>query len=432
MLWSERRELNRSNISPMFSWSSELKLSLSEAGAVQLAAQGLIKSPKKRATKADVLREIRRMGGLQIDTISVVARSQHLVLWSRLGEYNEEWLDELHAEGALFEYYSHAACYLPTEDFRLYRHKMLEAKNRDGRGKDLSAADQESLNKLHEHIRHAGAVRSSDFDRVGAAGAGWWDWKPEKLALERLHLAGIVMISKREGFQRLYDLRERVLPDWDDALALPAADARRELIIKAVRALGIASPKWVSWYFYNSLKRYHSIRAIPPVLSQLVDEGTLIEIKVDGLPFYIHRENIEWAERAAAGRLKPTLTTLLSPFDPLVRDRDRALELFGFHYRIEVYVPEEKRKHGYFSLPILHRGRIIGRLDPKAHRKQGVFEVKSIHLEPGIPITDVMVSDLAQTLKKCAAWHKTPEVVIRLSDPPELAGPISAELANSA
>jgi uncharacterized protein YcaQ len=236
------------------------------------------------------------------------------------------------------------------------------------------------------------------------------------------------MIARREGFQRLYDLRERVLPDWDDTEALSASDARRQLISKAVKALGIAKPKWVSWYFYNSLKRYNPASEVAAMLKELLHEGTLLEISVAGSKHYLHRDNIEMAECAVSGKLRPTLTTLLSPFDPLVRDRDRALELFGFHYRIEVYVPEAKRKHGYFTLPILHRGRIIGRLDPKAHRKQGLFEVKAIHLEPGVRVTNQLIKDLAQTLVKCAAWHNTPEVVIRKSDPPELAELVSSEL----
>ena len=131
------------------------------------------------------------------------------------------------------------------------------------------------------------------------------------------------------------------------------------------------------------------------------------------------------------GALPTTRTTLLSPFDPVVSDRDRAQTLFGFTYRIETYTPAPKRRYGYFTLPILHRGQMVGRLDPKAHRREGMFEVKAVHLEPDVPVTDALVAELAGTLQACAAWHRTPEVIVRASDPPELAPRLQASLARS-
>jgi hypothetical protein len=131
-------------------------------------------------------------------------------------------------------------------------------------------------------------------------------------------------------------------------------------------------------------------------------------------------------EEAISGNLEPVLTTLLSPFDPLVWDRQRASELFDFDYKIECYTPAAKRRYGYFSLPILHRGQLIGRLDPKAHRAQGVFEIKALHLEPGVPVDERLVSDLNDALQRLAAWHGTPDLVIRQSDPPEVAALLEA------
>jgi len=192
---------------------------------------------------------------------------------------------------------------------------------------------------------------------------------------------------------------------------------RRELALKAVRALGATTARWVADYFRTSQKD------TAPLLPALAAEGALIEVAVEGWehPAYIHPDNQALAEAAAADALMPQLTTLLSPFDPLVWDRARALAMFGFDYRIECYTPAPKRRYGYFTLPILWRGQLIGRLDPKAHRKEGRFEVKALHLEPGVPISDELVADLTAALREIAAWHQTPAVEVRWSDPPELA-----------
>ena len=148
-------------------------------------------------------------------------------------------------------------------------------------------------------------------------------------------------------------------------------------------------------------------------------------------PAYIHPDNLALAEAAASGALVPELTTLLSPFDPLVWDRARALAMFNFDYRIECYTPAPKRRYGYFTLPILRRGQLIGRLDPKAHRKEGRFEVKALHLEPGIPASDELAHDLAGALRDCASWHETPLVDVRWSDPPELAALVQRALEHA-
>ena len=234
------------------------------------------------------------------------------------------------------------------------------------------------------------------------------------------------MIARRESFQRVYDLRERVLPDWDDARLPAPEEARRALKLKAVRALGIAPAGWL-----KCLPPPTSLRDTRSFLKELVREGAVVPVAVEGWDeeAYVHRDNLGLAEQADAGALNPTRTTLLSPFDPVVSDRGRARELFGFEYRIEVYTPAARRRYGYYSLPILHRGALVGRLDPKAHRKEGLFEIKALHLEPGVPVTEELVAELAGALRECAVWHGTPEVVVRQSDPPELAARLAALLA---
>jgi len=393
---------------------------LTQAGArsVMLAAQGLQRRPAKKATKRDVLRAVRRMGALQIDTIHVVARSPHLVLWSRLGDYEPRWLDELLAGGKLFEYWSHEACFLPVEDYPLYRHRMLDAESQGWHySRRWVEAHREEVERLLAFIRERGAVRSADFARSDGKAGGWWEWKTEKRALEMLFTSGELMIARRQNFQRVYDLRERVLPSWDDRMLPAVEEARRELALKAVRALGITTARRVADYFRTDKRQ--TLDAV----SALAREGALLTAEVEGwdAPALFHTENRKLVRDAASGRLGAELTTLLSPFDPLVWDRARARAAFGFDYRLECYTPAPKRRYGYFTLPVLWRGALVGRLDAKAHRKEGVFEVKSFHLERGVVADEGLIGDVAAAIRECAAWHKTPEVVVRRSEPKHVA-----------
>jgi uncharacterized protein YcaQ len=403
-------------------------LSLQAARHLMLAATGLDRRPRRRARKADVLATIRRMGVLQIDTIHVVARSPYLVLFSRLGAYEPRWLGELLAQAKLFEYWAHEASFIPVEDYPLFRGRMLDhgwAKWRYSHA--VMEKHAAAVHRVLTQIRQTGPVRSADFEGTGPGG-GWWEWKPEKRILESLLTAGELMVARRDGFQRIYDLRERVLPGWSDD-RLPSADeTARALALKAVRALGVARAAWVPDYFRRP------VAEVRGVLPRLADEGELLRVPVEGWKDagYVHPDHADLARRAAEGRLKPTLTTLLSPFDPVVWDRARASELFGFDYRIECYTPAPKRRYGYFVLPILRRGALVGRLDAKAHRKEGVFEVKALYLEPGVRPTEALARDVAAALTDAAAWHATPRVVIRQSDPPALAQAITAALSRSA
>ncbi len=408
-----------------------LTFSPSAARALMVAAQGLDRRPAQAATKADVLAAIRRMGALQIDTINVVARAPYFALWSRLGAYEPGWLEALEAEGALFEYWAHEACFVPIEDYALYCHRMTDP---DWLGWRYSrawvAAHHEAVEHVRATIRERGAVRAADFARQGGKGNGWWDWKPEKIALEALFAAGELMVARRERFQRVYDLRERVLPSWDDAQLPPKAEAQRALALKAVRAMGVTSERWVADYFRF---RKDQVRAVPPMLAQLAAEGALLPAQVEGWEgaCYIHPDQAALAEAAAAGQLAPTLTTLLTPFDPLIWDRVRTRAVFGFDFTVECYIPEPKRRYGYFCLPILRRGELVGRLDAKAQRKEGLFEVKVLYLEPGVVPGDELVADLAGALADCAAWHGAPEVAVRRSDPPELAGMVQRAISRA-
>ncbi|MGU3781213.1 winged helix-turn-helix domain-containing protein [Burkholderia metallica] len=401
-----------------------LTLSPAAARALHLAAQGLLTPPRRKATKSDVLDTIRRMAQLQIDTIHVVARSPYLVLFSRLGDFSPRWLDEHLAEARLFEYWSHEACFLPIEQFGLMRYKMLDP---SGMGWKYAAEWHEqhrpALERLLARIRDEGPVRSADFVRDdGVKGNGWWDRKPEKRHLEVLFTTGDLMVSERRNFQRVYDVRERVLPDWDDARDLPPREAVLPALLDLTcRALGVVRADWVADYYRLPRRSYRA------ELEQLADAGDLIPVAVDGWkePAYVHRSLEAWLPAAEADTLRSTVTTLLSPFDPVVWDRRRASTLFGFDYTIECYTPEHKRRYGYFCLPVLHRGRLVGRVDAKAHRTLGTFELKAVHVEPGVRFGTGVAADVAKAVKKLAAWHGTPDVTVRHA-PPELEKALAA------
>jgi uncharacterized protein len=398
-------------------------LTLNAVRHLLLATQGLLYPPERPAAKEDVLNAIRRMGALQIDTIHVVARSPYLVLFSRLGDYDPRWLEELLAEGRLFEYWSHAASFLPIEDYPLYASRM-EKFNSYWYTPEWRSQNQSIVDLVLQRINDNGEVRSADFERTDGKKGTWWDWKVEKRVLEYLHTRGTLMIARREKFQRVYNLRERILPDWDDAQAIPLEAAEDELTVRAVRVLGAAPARWVPDYY-----RLPKV-GMPKRLERLVEAGRLKQVSVEGReePWYLHPENLSLLEYAMTGEMVPTYTTLLSPFDPLVWDRERARVLFDFDFSIECYLPQEKRRYGYFLLPILHEGQLIGRLDAKAHRKEGIFEVRALYLEPGVKIFEDTVTAVAAAIQRCATWHGTPQVAIRKTEPPELDGMLAAAL----
>ncbi|MFI8418235.1 winged helix-turn-helix domain-containing protein [Serratia sp. NPDC078593] len=386
------------------------EISLAAARALHLAAQGLLTPVKRKATPEDVIAMIQRMGLLQIDTISVVARSPYLVLFSRLGDYVPAWLDQALAARQLFEYWAHEACFLPIDDFALMRHRML---NPQGMGWKYSQEwvdkHRTAIDDVLRHIAKHGSVRSTDFNAEKKGGNGWWDWKPEKRHLESLFTAGKLMVAERRNFQRVYDLTERLLPEWDDNKhALSAAAAHQQMLRRTCGYLGIFKPEWLADYY--RLKRVSPQKLV----ESLQHEGEIQPVHVSGLSgiFYVHHALANELVMAQQGKLNATVTALLSPFDPVVWDRRRALELFNFDYRLECYTPKEKRQYGYFTLPVLHRGELIGRIDAKMHRRQSEFEVISFHLESRVRMGKQRCQDIYLAICRTAKWHGATQVKI--------------------
>ncbi len=362
-------------------------LSLADARNLHLAAQGLLNKPRRRASLEDIPATISRMSLLQIDTINIVARSPYLVLFSRLGNYPAQWLDESLARGELMEYWAHEACFMPRSDFRLIRHRMLAPEKMGWKYKDAWMQEHEAeIAQLIQHIHDKGPVRSADFEHPRKGASGWWEWKPHKRHLEGLFTAGKVMVIERRNFQRVYDLTHRVMPDWDDERDLVSqTEAEIIMLDNSARSLGIFREQWLADYY--RLKR----PALAAWREARAEQQQIIAVHVEKLGnLWLHDDLLPLLERALAGKLTATHSAVLSPFDPVVWDRKRAEQLFDFSYRLECYTPAPKRQYGYFVLPLLHRGQLVGRMDAKMHRQTGILEVISLWLQEGIKPTTTL------------------------------------------
>ncbi len=406
---------------------ARLTLTARQARTLHLAAQGLAAPPARRATRADLRAAVRRLSLLQLDTIQVVARSQHLVLYARLGDHPPAWLDDLLESGALFETWAHEACLAPIEHYGLHR-RVLEARDHwfVRRARRVAATQRPGMEALLEHVRRSGPVRAADFQGPRRRG-GWWGWKKEKTWLEAWLVLGDLMVARREGFQRVYDLAERVHPAGATAPRPTPEAAARALVALSVRALGVTRARWIHDYFRTRP------RLDDAALAPLAADGTLVPVTVRGWdgPGWVHRAHLPLARKVVAGEVEATHTALLSPFDPVVWDRERARALFGFDYRLECYTPAARRRFGYYALPVLRRGALVGRLDAKAHRADGRLEVRSLHLEEGVRPGRPLLADLAGALEAFARWHGTPEVAFGRGVPPAVRRPLAALLSGA-
>ena len=390
------------------------QLSITAARHLHLAAQGLLRKPSRRAKPDDILSTIRRMSLLQIDTINIVARSPYLVLFSRLGAFEPHWLDDALRNGELMEYWAHEACFLPREDFALVRHRMLAPDKMGWKYRQAWMQEHAAeIEQLIAHIEEHGPVRSADFEHPRKGTSGWWEWKPHKRHLEGLFTAGKVMVIERRNFQRVYDLTQRVMPQWDDVRDLLSQEQAEAIMLeKSARSLGLFRAQWLADYY--RLRR----PALAQALAQMQEAQTILPVNVEGLgPAWLHASLLPLLEQAQADKLTATHSAVLSPFDPVVWDRKRAEQLFGFSYRLECYTPAPKRQYGYFVLPLLHRGRLVGRMDAKMHRKTGVLEVIALFLEEGISPSLQLEKGLQRAITDFARWQGAQRITFsRLPD----------------
>ncbi len=383
----------------------KLKFSVSEARRIALTSQGFNGIGRQQANNPARLRSaVNRLGLLQIDSVNVLARAHYLPLFSRLGPYDCTLLDNIAVARPkrFFEYWGHEASLLPIDCQPLLRWRMDRALRGIGVWKQLAPFARErraSAQAMIDRITADGPLAASDIaSKQGAK--GMWDWSETKLALEWLFWAGLVCATHRRGnFERVYDLPDRVLPH--DVLHHPTPtgiDARRALLARAARSLGVATA--------DDLRDYFRIPAndVQQPLRQLVEDGTIIPVTVQTWkqPAYLHKD-------ARAGR-RLDGAILLSPFDPLVWYRPRTERLFGFRYRLEIYTPAHKREYGYYVLPFLLDGVLVARVDLKADRKRAALLVLRVHLEPGAP--PHTIEKLGEELRRMATWLGLADLIV--------------------
>ena len=369
---------------------------------IALDQQGLLKTNSFGKGKQGTLRAIEHIGYVQIDTISVVERAHHHVLWSRVSNYQSSYLDQLVAQRQVFEYWSHAAAWLPMRDYRfaLPRMKQLYG-NRDW----LENCDKKLIRHILQRIAQEGPLFARDFAGKRKSRRGWWDWKPAKRALEQLFLHGELMISRREGFQKVYDLAERVLPDWVNTSDPTLDEYCNHLIDSAIRAHGFATQKSMTYLLKGLAPR----NKVNELLMDRLSAGLLTKI-------YLGRSNPAWINPELLDKPAPRsnkVVRILSPFDNSIIQRQRGQDVFQFNYQIECYTPQPKRQYGYFSLPVLYGDRFVARADCKAHRKQGLFEVKAIYYEPGFVRDDTFNRTLVQAFQSFALFNGCAELDIK-------------------
>lgn len=372
-----------------------IKITRDEARQLAVIGQRLDRRPRGKVTKARVLEMIEYLGCVQLDTISVVARSHETVLWSRLGVFDPALVWKLYEDRKLFEYWTHAAAITPISMFPYFRSLMdwFRVGYRKGELGEWLETNHETTEHVLQTIREYGPQQSRSFETPEDRNKGPWAWfndKPAKMALDFLWTVGDLTITNRIGFQRLYDLTDRAMPEDLLQVFPDAAERERFFVSKALSAMGITTALWCSDYFRTGGRGHVNTKNSAIELDRMVAEGSAYRVEIKGIeePVWMHPGMLARLDDLRAGRGKPVLTTLLSPFDSLVWHRGRALDLFDFDYRIEIYTPEPKRKYGYYSLPILHRGRIIGRIDLHYNRKARLMTIRSAHLEPKVRATD--------------------------------------------
>lgn len=343
---------------------------------IALAAQGLSRDAPFGRGISGARKAIAHIGYVQIDTISVVERAHHHVLQSRVPNYRPDMLNRMLRERSVFEYWSHAAAFLPMQDYRyslVHRDELLKR-----RQKWFQAESNQVVKDVLGRIEREGPLRSRDLEDTRTNREGWWDWKPAKRALEQLFFQGELMVTDREGFQKVYDLTDRVLPDEIDTTRPSFDEYAEHLIDQQLRCHGVVSRKGITYMRTNpELKK-----AVKEQIDARLADHQLTEVRLpDGRTYLLDAGALDRPAPRSPGRVK-----ILSPFDNIVIQRERLESLFNFEYLIECYVPEAKRRFGYFTLPFTYQTDFVGRMDCKAHRSSGIFEIKALHLEPDLRV----------------------------------------------
>lgn len=413
---------------------------LRAAAALFLERQHLRALRGRRLTARNLVQFVEDAGGIQLDSINVVERAHHLTLWNRFGPYDRRRFERLaYRQRVLFEYWAHAACLVPSADLAPWRRAMMEYSVRSRGWSGWLKRNGTLLGEVEAAIQKEGPLANIDFTRRNPpkrrVRAGWWSWKPATHALDYLWMSGRTMVHSRRHFQKVFDLAERVMPQVTGTEPPAREEFLRWHVRRSLRAMGAAS--YADLRLYMTFPRM-GVAERRDTLKALIAAGEVVEIAVPGAPgpWYALAADLPALARAGRRRVASQGTGLLAPFDSLLWHRERTRRLFGFDYRIEVYTPGHKRVHGYYSLPILHDGQLIGRLDPKTHREERRLEVRHVHFEPwfargkappavswGALDRDAALAGIAEALRSLAAFVGADQVTVGRVSPPALAAP---------
>ncbi|PCJ31220.1 MAG: hypothetical protein COA90_06915 [Gammaproteobacteria bacterium] len=383
-----------------------------------LSAQGLLQTTPYGVGLAGARQAINHIAYVQIDTISVVERAHHHVLHSRVSKFKPEMTNQMLLDGDIFEYWTHAAAFLPIADFRFslpYKYAI-----KSGQTHWYKKPDQKLMAELLERIRLDGPLRSRDLETNTTQRAGWWDWKPAKKAIEQLYMQGDLMVSDRAGFQKTYDLTEQVLSSNVNALMPSMTEFAEHIVEQQLRCHGLMSLKGLTYQRRNPELR----KAVKALVNERLAENTLEQLQLSSGEIFI----------AATGALEQQLPRLnnrmliLSPFDNSVIQRERLKSLFQYAYQLECYVPAAKRQYGYFSLPLLYRGEFIGRMDCKAHRKNSHLEIKALHFEQHSFDEESVIAAFVAAIKPFCEFQNCDSVSLLEVQPKQLTERLRREL----
>ncbi len=392
-------------------------LNRSQARKIIIHAAGLSKKSPFGTGIDAVYRVIDHLGYVQLDTNYVVERAHHHAMFARVPDYQTEWLAALGEQGDIFEYFTSDAGFLPMHDFRF---SLPVKKAFETKGTSLTKKESDLMNQILDDVERDGSVMVGDFenDRVEAS-SGWWDWRPAKVALERLYLEGKLMISRNSAFQKVYHLPLDLVPQDTDQTMPTHVEYARYIINRTLGALGISSVKEMAW-------RARRVKGnlVKKELEKMVQAGEVIPVIVDGVKgsLYMRSDtdtNVGIEEEVF----------ILSPFDTLNVFRARLKDFFDFDYQIECFVPAPKRKFGYFSLPILAGEKFIARMDAKADRKQKTLIIHNLHFEP-VEIDEKTIDKFVNNLKEFILFNKCRDVFFKKSNNNDLLALISKEFGN--
>ncbi len=374
-------------------------LSVEEARKLVLQSQRVLTAKNTGHAIEATLGAIEHLGYVQIDTLSVIQRAHHHTLWNRNPRYNNNHLDLLMQQGKVFEYWSHAAAYLPMKDYRFYLLDMAAiAKGR----KHWYECDPKLKRQVLKRIVDEGPVQARDFERKETGKLAMWERKPAKYALEQLFMEGKLMVARRQGFQKVYDLTSRVLPEAVDTTMPSTSEWHRFLIRRYLEANGLGQASEIS-YLRKGMKG-----GVQVELDNMLEQGELIRINIHNDRYYVFPQMLELLSKP----LSRAQLKILSPFDNLVIQRKRIGQLFGFDYQIECYVPEAKRKYGYFCLPIVWNAALAARMDCKAERKTNSLIIHNLVLEPTVNRFDEFTNALAKELGNFMRFNDCNQLIV--------------------